>query len=1102
MKAISPGGLVLVAILGLTTMPLRAALPTLTVVGEGQNAERLELRELSMSVEMVGNVAETVLELEFFNHTSRQQEGEFLLTLPSGATVSSYALEVEGAMRPGVSVEKDRARNAYETIKRQRKDPGLVEKQAGNVYRTRIFPIAANSPKRVRIGYQESVPESGYRFSFDHDKPLVLFRCQVSGGGKPRLALRDIKMEAIHENGTLVWAAQDISPKGILEIGMALPESGELVRRIEREPDGSSYVFAQGRMPSEWVGRDLSRPRKIRVIWDASDSGRGRDMDREIGALKRYLEWVRDAEVEVLALRTRLESVAHFRLKDGNAAPILKAVRGIAYDGAADFSRIVDQSGVTLLFTDGRLSSPAWNLPGNLSGNRFFLVSSVSAPMTLEERVRGGRVIDLREDDWFDAMTRDLMGVKIEGAKGDAIRVEREENLFTITAKLSGAETKPLEVSAPDGKSWTIDPRREGTEVAEWGFVRRLWAQRGLRELERSGTPEEITAFAMAERLVSDYTSVIVLERFVDHLRYRIPPPEPELLERYEREVDGGLTLGRQRLDRDWEDKLRWYRTPYPWIDLKLANEVPQVAIWIKASRETFPEDKLNREALEPFEKWLPKARQILKEKETLDGEADFKEWRESVGRSVERLREIREINAARKSDDGIHVSVRGFVNQRGIYTGESPFLLEEAVERAGGPNPLWGDWGRVYLYRDAERTGYNLRSTKYQSVPLRWGDMVVVESGPNSYGAILRASGAVDFFAGPMDPFAAPAAGGETGPGARRRNQAPAVFEKAGDFQPAVPTEAAGGSDSFLDAHQRPDDENYVIRFVESEPEELATGIDTEAVSAIRESQNPAKVYESWVRKRTETPSVATAVDMARTLCKKGEPELGKRALSNLLEWLPNSFEAARSYSLWLAEFGDQEEAVAILSALAETIADPVSQAILRHDLARFSGDASDFRKSIKQLLRTDEPGPLGTLALTDYFGAGGRAEDEFRSLSPNPMPSDVRMVVVSSGDEVAIAVKEPEAEAPDWLGMSVHGGRPANAPRAHEYQMRYGLPGRYELVCRRTRPGGEWRSPVTLRVTWYSRWAKAGEESRTATFLMEGDEMNLGGLDFSWVK
>ena len=137
--------------------------PRMTVAG---TQTILEIEEASVKVQVTGSVVSTEMELMFRNPTARMVEGEFVLPLPAGATVSSYALEVNGALREAVAVEKERAKVAYETIKRQMIDPGIVERQAGNVYRTRVFPVPASGTKRLRIGYVETLRQEagGFRY--------------------------------------------------------------------------------------------------------------------------------------------------------------------------------------------------------------------------------------------------------------------------------------------------------------------------------------------------------------------------------------------------------------------------------------------------------------------------------------------------------------------------------------------------------------------------------------------------------------------------------------------------------------------------------------------------------------------------------------------------------------------------------------------------------------------------------------------------------------------------------------------------------------------------------------------------------------------------
>ncbi len=89
----------------------------------------------------------------FTNPNGRAFEGELEFPVPDGATVCGYQLEVNGSMVPGVVVPKEAARVAFENEKRQGVDPGIVEHVKGNVWKTRIYPLMPNTPRKAMVAY-------------------------------------------------------------------------------------------------------------------------------------------------------------------------------------------------------------------------------------------------------------------------------------------------------------------------------------------------------------------------------------------------------------------------------------------------------------------------------------------------------------------------------------------------------------------------------------------------------------------------------------------------------------------------------------------------------------------------------------------------------------------------------------------------------------------------------------------------------------------------------------------------------------------------------------------------------------------------------------
>ncbi|MEJ8630664.1 VIT domain-containing protein [Sphingomonas sp. I4] len=121
----------------------QVANPVLTARANGirdeAHARPLHLRRLDLSVEQRGGVVETTVTAAFANPEREQLEGDFRLTLPEGAVVTGYALDIGGRMVDGVLVDRPRAKAVYEARVRQRVDPGLAEVGADNVFRRGCF---------------------------------------------------------------------------------------------------------------------------------------------------------------------------------------------------------------------------------------------------------------------------------------------------------------------------------------------------------------------------------------------------------------------------------------------------------------------------------------------------------------------------------------------------------------------------------------------------------------------------------------------------------------------------------------------------------------------------------------------------------------------------------------------------------------------------------------------------------------------------------------------------------------------------------------------------------------------------------------------------
>ena len=132
------------------------------LIADGGLGGVLTIEEHSAQVTINNGVAVTEVTQVFRNTENRQVEALYLFPVPEGATVANFSMWIGGKEMIGEVVEKERAREIYDSYKRVRRDPGLLEQVDYKNFEMRIFPIEANAEQRVQIAYYQEL-------AFDHD---------------------------------------------------------------------------------------------------------------------------------------------------------------------------------------------------------------------------------------------------------------------------------------------------------------------------------------------------------------------------------------------------------------------------------------------------------------------------------------------------------------------------------------------------------------------------------------------------------------------------------------------------------------------------------------------------------------------------------------------------------------------------------------------------------------------------------------------------------------------------------------------------------------------------------------------------------------------
>lgn len=115
----------------------------------------LEVLYHHIEVKINGKIAETFIDQEFFNPSNLRLEGYYIFPIPKNAVIKDFSMDINGKMVSAELLDANKARQIYEDIVRQIKDPALLEYTGQGIFKVRIFPIEPQSKKKVKISYRE-----------------------------------------------------------------------------------------------------------------------------------------------------------------------------------------------------------------------------------------------------------------------------------------------------------------------------------------------------------------------------------------------------------------------------------------------------------------------------------------------------------------------------------------------------------------------------------------------------------------------------------------------------------------------------------------------------------------------------------------------------------------------------------------------------------------------------------------------------------------------------------------------------------------------------------------------------------------------------------
>jgi Ca-activated chloride channel family protein len=145
---------------------------------------QLVIRYHRVDVSIKDQVAVTQVDQFFYNPNEWEVEGTYIFPLPEDAAVTSFTLWVDGEPVEGKILEAEQARQKYQEIVSNLRDPALLEYAGRDAVQAHIYPIPPGTERQIQLEYSQVLSAEnglvGYTYPLSTEKYSLWPLKQVS----------------------------------------------------------------------------------------------------------------------------------------------------------------------------------------------------------------------------------------------------------------------------------------------------------------------------------------------------------------------------------------------------------------------------------------------------------------------------------------------------------------------------------------------------------------------------------------------------------------------------------------------------------------------------------------------------------------------------------------------------------------------------------------------------------------------------------------------------------------------------------------------------------------------------------------------------------
>lgn len=535
----------------------------------------LAIKSHQVEVGINNQAAKTKIKQVFSNHSERDLEGTYIFPIPQGASITEFAMWMNGEKVEGEVVDAKQARRIYNDIVRQMRDPGLLEYAGCGLFRANVYPIPKHGDVKIEIVYEELLASDAGLISYRYPLKSERLSQQRLRGVSISVEIRsNVPIKSIYSpshdidsenNGDSAWCGfEDTKMRSDKDFVLYYTVSQDelALNMLTHRLHGEDGYFMMLLSPGEIEDEDKIIEKDVVFVIDRSGSMKGKKINQAKAAFEYCLRRLNQGDrFNVLSFSTGVDRMARelITFDRESCSRALEFIDGIEARGSTNIDEALraalkfphsKRPQMIVFLTDGLPTTGETNLASilthvdeeNSSDVRIFpfgvgydvnthlldklsdenrgSVSYITPDEDIEEKITS--FFSKVSSPVLSNISLDFGDVRTSGVYPYNLPDIFNGEQLVVLGRYEGRGSETIVLTGYVGeekKTFEFEGRFEKRE-RDNGFIPRLWANRKiaylLSELKLHGHDkelvDEIVALSKEYGIVTPYTSYLVLE--------------------------------------------------------------------------------------------------------------------------------------------------------------------------------------------------------------------------------------------------------------------------------------------------------------------------------------------------------------------------------------------------------------------------------------------------------------------------------------------------------------------------------------------------------------------------------------------------------------